>query len=109
VADVGTGVGASRNATEDCVAAPAAAASHAVRDLGIRLRRGKVLAIPILTPLIYVATHVMNTKFIRFFRTCRMSFVAGIVPIPGYLVNIITVTVFVTLTYNFNLKCYLIE
>ena len=51
------------------VEVPATATNHAVsariRSRGVRLVFTAVIAIPILTPLIYVATHVIESQFVR--------------------------------------------
>ena len=66
---VGIVVATSRHTTVPRVAAPAATAKDAVRarrwSSRIRLGTAAVISIPVLTPLIDIAAHVVNAQFIR--------------------------------------------
>ena len=96
---VGREAVAMRRATVPCTAAPVTATKHSERPgsstLRVGLRIAAITSVPILTPLPYIAAHIVNAKFIRLLGLNWMCTIFTILPIPCHIVDIIAAAIFI--------------
>ena len=80
--------------------APAATTKNAAPTLRrsgwIDLRIALIASIPIVAPLIYVATHVIQAKFVGFLGLDRTGLAAAITIVPRYFVGIVASAVLIS-------------
>lgn len=63
------------------------AASATIRSFRIGLCRAAIVAEPITAPLPYIATHIIESEFVRTFSAYFMCLTSGIVLIPCHIVK----------------------
>ena len=85
------------------VAAPAATTMNATltprRSGWIGLRIALRVSFPIVAPLIYVAAHVIQAKFVGFLGLDRVGLVATIIIVPRYFVGIVAAAILIYIVF----------
>ena len=63
------------------------AVSATIRSFRIGLCRAAIVAVPIAAPLPYITAHIIQSVFVRVFRSYFMGLTARIVPLPSHIVK----------------------